>query len=206
MTAVNVYASVAEAKADTSPAITDSISDTVLEVALNAASRQIDGYCGRRFWQDGTVVARTYWADDTGCVVTDDISTTTGLIVKSDDGQDGTFATTLTISTNFILTPLNVAAMVPVHPYEGIQTVSGSAFALGDRPGVQVTAKFGWPAIPDDVHKACIIQGWQLAKSSSAPFGVLSFGDAGFMQMRSGLNPQAMILLEPYIRRIRPRQ
>lgn len=206
MALVNCYATLAETKADQSIASGDTISDTILDVAINAASRQIDGYTGRRFWVDGSVVARTYWADDEYNVVTDDIATTTGLIVKTDTGDDGQFATTLTITTAFILTPLNVSAMVPVHPYEGIQTVSGYSFAVSDRPGVQVTAKFGWPAVPDDVKKACIVQSWQLAKSSSAPFGVISFGDTGFMQMRSPMNPQAAALLEPYIRRVRPRQ
>jgi len=203
MTLTNCYCTVAEAKADQS--ISDTISDTVLDVAINAASRQIDGYCARRFWQDGTVVARTYFPDDNLTCVVDDISTTTGLVVKTDDSMDGTFATTLTITTGFILTPSNAAAMVPVHPYETVLAVSGFTFAVGDRPSVQVTAKFGWPAVPDDVKKACIIQSWQLAKSQAAPFGVLSFGDAGFMQLQRGMHPQAAILLEPYIRRNRPR-
>lgn len=203
MTLTNCYATLAETKAD--QAISDTINDTILDYAINAASRQIDGYTGRRFWQDGSVVARTYYADDASMVVTDDISTTTGLIVKTDSADDGTFATTLTITTAFVLGPLNVAAMVPVHPFETIQAVSGYTFMTGERPGVQVTAKFGWPAVPDDVRKACIIQSWQLAKSSSAPFGVISFGDTGFMQMRSPMNPQAAALLEPYVRRNRPR-
>lgn len=203
MALVNAYCTLAEAKADQS--ITDSISDTILDYAINAASRQIDGHTGRRFWQDGTVVNRTYWAEDSGWCVVDDISTTTGLVVKSDDDLDGVYETTLTITTDFILTPRNAALDVPVRPFECIQTVTGAKFAVGDRPGVQVSAKFGWPAVPDDVRKACIIQSWQLAKSSSAPFGVISFGDTGFMQMRAPMNPQAAALLEPYVRRMLPR-
>lgn len=203
MALTNCYATLAETKADQS--ISDSINDTILDYAINAASRQIDGFCGRRFWVDGSVVSRTYWAENTLEVVVGDISTTTGLVVKSDDDMDGTYETTLTITTDFILLPRNAALEVPVWPYEMVQTVSGSTFGVGDRPGVQVTAKFGWPAVPDDVRKACIIQSWQLAKSSSAPFGVINFGESGFMQMRSPMNPQAAALLEPYIRRIQPR-
>lgn len=204
MALVNCYATLAEAKADQS--IADTISDTILDYAINASSRQIDGYTGRWFWQDAQVVARTYFADDETTVVVDDISTATGLIVKTDWDGDGTYETTLTITSGFILLPLNVASRVPARPFESIRAVNGFTFPCGDTPGVQVTSKAAWPAVPDDVRKASIIQAWQLAKSSSAPFGVISFGDSGFMQMRSPMNPQAAALLEPYVRRNRPRQ
>ena len=200
-TLVNSYSTLAEAKTDIGIAVSDGISDEVFLVGLNAASRQIDKYCSRRFWQDATVATRTYFADDNYTTVTDDISTLTGLIVKVDTGGDGTYTTTLTIATDFIMLPPNALLEVPVRPYESIRAVDGE-FVQSNRPGVQVTAKFGWPAVPDDVHKAYIIQAVQLAKVSSAPFGVASFGDAGFMMLRSQMNPQAAALLEGYVRRV----
>jgi hypothetical protein len=63
--------------------------DSALEIAGNAAARMIDDHCGRRFWQDGTVQVRTYCPDEACEVDVDDISTTTGLIVKVDDDDDG---------------------------------------------------------------------------------------------------------------------
>jgi hypothetical protein len=174
-----------------------------LEVALNAASRQIDGFCGRRFWQDSAVVDRQFYADSYNeCMVPEGISTVTGLIVKTDDADTGAFGTTLTITTNFILLPTNAADEVPAFPYTCIRLVDSgiSAFPMSSsgRPGVQVTAKFGFPAIPDDVTKACLIQATQLFKSSDAVFGGLSF-DAGVFRVRETLNPMAAALLERYV-------
>lgn len=173
--------------------------DTRLEMAVSAASRQIDAYCGRFFYQDANLTARTYFADDyTECEV-DDISTTTGLVVKLDQDDDGTFETTIAITTNFILLPTNAAVEYPIRPYTCIRVADYGVTALprsgSGRPGVQVTAKFGWPAVPDDVEKACIIQAVQLYKSTDAVFGGLNF-DGSILRVRDTLNPMAASLLD----------
>ena len=197
----NGYTTLALLKAELGIPTATTTYDTKAEQAVEAASRQIDGHCGRRFWQDGSVVVREFYADNFQECFTDDISTTTGLIVKTDSNQDGTYATTLTISTNFIVLPTNAGDRSPVWPYEMLRIVDGtSAFTVEDfgRPGVQVTAKFGWPAVPTDIAKACLIQATQLFKASDAVFGGMSFGDGGFMRVRSDLTPMAVGLLAPY--------
>lgn len=201
MALTNAYATLEQLKAELSIAEADANYDTKLELAINAASRQIDGHCGRFFYQDTSVSTRSYFADDWECVSTDDISTTTGLVVKTDDNDDGTAETTLTITTNFILTPTNAAVSYPVEPYTGIRLVDSGVTAFpmsaSGRPGVYVTAKFGWPAVPDDVTKACLVQATQLFKSSDAVFGGLSF-EAGILRVRDTLNPMAQALLDRY--------
>jgi hypothetical protein len=142
-----------------------------LERAGNAAARQIDAHCGRRFWQDGTVVAREFYADSAYECCVDDISTTTGLIVKTDTAGDGTFATTLTIGTDFIVQPSNAADRTPVWPYtELVIPASSTSYfpECGRRPGVQVTAKFGWPAVPDDVAMAWLLRAGNLFDGNTA--------------------------------------
>ena len=199
MTITNGYAALDELSRELG--ITDSLSDAKLELAISATSRQIDSYCQRFFYQDTAVVARTYHPDDYLSLEVDDISTTTGLIVKVDSNDTGTFSTTLTITTNYILTPTNAADEWPVRPYTGIRIVDTglSAFPMysSGRPSVEVTAKFGWPAVPEDVQKACLIQAAQLFKSSDALFGGLSF-DTGVFRVRGSLNPMAEALLERY--------
>lgn len=175
---------------------------TRVEAAVTAASRQIDDYVGRRFWQDTNVVTREFYADDhcelvssAGAVM--DISTATGLIVKIDSGLNGAYATTLTIATHFVLTPPNAGD--DGTPYTGIRLVDGVyTFPMGDRPGVQVTAKFGFAAVPAAVAQACLIQAVLLYKATDAAMGGLSFGDGAFMRVRAGLNPVAQSLVEPY--------
>ena len=199
MAIVNGYATLAQIKADIG--ITGSTDDTRLELAVAAASRQIDGHCGRRFWQDGSVVTREFYADNAFEVYVDDISTTTGLIVKIDDADSGAFGTTLTITTQFVLLPPNAPDRVPVWPYTAVRVVDGTSLprSSSGRPGVQITAKFGWPAVPDDVTRACLVQAIQLFKAGDAVFGGIQVGLDGFvLRVRSSLNPIAEALLEPY--------
>lgn len=202
MTATNPYCDRDDLKVDLSIRTVDH--DARLDAAIAAASRQIDGYTGQRFWQDGSVVAREFFAEDYQTVRVDEgISTVTGLIVKTDDNDDGTFETTHTIATEFILWPPNAADEVPVRPYRAVRLVDGDAFPMSasGRPGVQITAKFGWPAVPDDVTKACLIQASQLFKASDAVFGAVQVGVDGYaLRVRQSLNPMAMALLEPYVR------
>jgi hypothetical protein len=176
--------------------------DSQIEQAIETASRQIDDYCGRRFWQDSTVSTREFYCDDSTELVSQagavlDISTTTGLIVKLDTGDNGGFATTVTISTQFVLTPPNAAD--DGEPYTGIRLVDGDAFPRSSsRPGCQITAKFGWPSVPEPIAHACLIQSVLLFKATDAAMGGLSFGDGAFMRVRGGLNPIAQDLVDRY--------
>lgn len=199
MTLVNCYATLAQVKAELG--ITTSTHDSTLDVSINAASRQIDGWCGWRFWQDASVVDRQFRADNPRYVcIPEGISTTTGLVVKIDEDGDGTFETTLTISTDFILEPLNAADMVPVWPFTEILLADNYYFPRlsNGRPGVQVTAKFGWPAVPDDVTKACLIQAAQLFKAKDTAFDVADFGQEGPIRVGQPMNKLARGLLAPY--------
>jgi hypothetical protein len=204
MAITNGYADLDSFKAQMRIKVNDLEDDARLEAAIAAASRQIDGHTGRRFWQDATVVDRQFYADNARMCYVDDISTTSGLIVKVDDDDDGVFETTLTVTSNYILLPLNAADMVPVHPFTEIALVdSNGAVSLpvhgSGRPGVQITARWGWPAIPDDVTKACLVQAGMLFKADDASLGAVQFADAGVaLRMQNRLHPIAEALLEPY--------
>ena len=201
MTLTNAYATMAALKAELNIGQADTSYDVKLEAALNSASRQIDRHCGRRFWQDPATVQREYYADSPYDVQTDDISTTSGLVVRVDTGDDGTYATTLTITTQFILLPRN--ADHDGLPWNSIRLVDADTTTFpiwtSGRPSVRVTAKFGYATVPDDVNKACLIQATQLFKASDAVFGGLSF-DAGILRVRETLNPMAAALVEYYVK------
>ena len=201
MTVTNAYATLEELMLVLG--VRDTVDDTKATIALNGASRQIDAHCGRRFWQDSTVKVRTFRADDSTCCTVDDISTTTGLIVKIDDGYTGAFATTLTLTTHYVLEPLNAAAETPVWPYTEIVIVDGTGgyFPTSARPGVQVTAKFGWPAVPDDVKEACLIQAHMLFKAGDAALGGVQLGVDGNAFSVGEMHRTARGLLERYVRR-----
>ena len=115
--------------------IEDTDDDTELSIAITAASRQIDAHCGRKFSQDTSVVAREFYAESPlevdlleqpteGPQV--EISTLTGLIVKTDEGDDGTFGTTLTINTDFLVTQIldaNRIRCVPTHEQHNLEVL-----------------------------------------------------------------------------------
>ena len=73
----------------------DSVDDDLLDNAINGASRQIDAFCGRKFYADDNATYREYFTRDYYRLYVDDISTTTGLVIKYDDNDDGTYETTV---------------------------------------------------------------------------------------------------------------
>lgn len=140
--------------------------------AILAASRQIDDYCGRYFYQDAAVSAKVFKPNQVDLLWTPDISTTTGLIVKTDDDGDGVYETTWTLDTDFIMEPFErmngrpyerIAALetkqFPVAGLNVITPVSSSMLQTtrSRRPRVQVTARWGWPAIPSEVIQGAVI-------------------------------------------------
>ncbi len=193
------YCTLAELKADLG--ITDTADDDKINAAIAAASRQIDRYCGQRFYVDADVSDRVFWADGGDLELDAGISTLTGLVVKADYDGDGVYETTLTANTDFLVLPSNAADLIPVQPYTSLRFGLPSGMAAPRSygyPGVQITAKWGWPAVPDDVCKAACLQAAQLFKAKDAVFGVAAFGEFGPLRVRSAMNPIAEGLLSPY--------
>lgn len=176
----------------------------LLENAINAASRAIDRFCGRKFWQEATTSARTYRPGDPLTAIVDDISSTTGLVIKTDTTGDGTWATTWD-SGDYQLEPLNsdvVASGSTVTPYAWwrIVAIDEKSFITGGlRASLQVTARFGWSAVPDDVTEAAILKAVALFRRKDAPFGVAGIGDFGPVRI-TRRDPDVTELLTPYVR------
>lgn len=200
MSLTNCYCTVADLDAalPDQPTATDV---TLKERAISAACRRIDAYTGgRQFWQDASPTTRYYYPDNPHLCYIDDLSTTTGLVVKSDIGLDGTWAVTLTINTDFFVAPENAATDYPVAPYTELRTMPFSVqwFWMSAKPTVSVTGKFGWPAIPDDIVQAAVIQSQMLYMTRQSTFGDVSFAGGGGMRLRRGLHPAAADLLDHY--------
>jgi hypothetical protein len=179
--------------------INDATKNTLLEASVEAASRQIDRYCSRHFWQESTVTARVYASNKLETILVDDISTTTGLIVKTDEDGDGTFENTWA-STDYQLEPLNNLSRTPVLAAYRLTAIGDYYFPVSQEALVQVTAKWGWPAVPTDIQTAALIQSIMLFKALDAPFGVAGSADVGELRIQALLHPTARALAEAYKR------
>jgi hypothetical protein len=169
--------------------ISDSTDNDLLENLVESASRSIDRIANRRFYLDATASARLYRAYSNIFVYVDDIGTTSNLVVAVDENGNGTYSKTLTLNTDYILDPLTSQSLN--RPFTQLTMVSNTETwpifpgltSNGLRPGVQVTARWGWPSVPDDLNMACLILTADLYKRKDAPGGILGLGDLGVVRM-----------------------
>ena len=177
--------------------ITVSTDDAFLNLAIDSAEQSIDDLCGRKFSVDGSVSARTYRAQPY-LAVTDDISTLTGLVVKTDTSGDGTFDTTWA-STDIQAEPLN--NLTKGRSVNNLRAVGSYTFPVyGDgRAAVEVTAKWGWPAVPDSIKQATLMLASRLYSRKASPMGVIGVGDFGPVRV-SRSDPDIAHLLMDYRR------
>jgi len=181
---------------------TSALSTELLERAINTSSQAIREYCGRKFWLDASVTARYYTTDLTGLAWVDDIGTTTGLLVDTDTSSDGSWATSWTINTDFVLHPRNAAAAAnTAYAYTRIKAIGTKAFMTSTlRDTLRVTAKFGWSEVPVDITEACLLKASSLFERRKSPLGMAS-GISEFGVVRiSRSDPDVIALLQPYIR------
>lgn len=149
------YLSVAQLKAAVEPPNTLSTSDdtALYQRAISAASRLIDEWAGRHFWQTATPEARTFTASTGEWTDVDDFHDITGMVLKTDATFDGSFDTTWTVDVDFVGWPF---VRVNGWPYTKLLAVGTKRFPVGARrPGVQGTTTWGWGAFPAPVVQAC---------------------------------------------------
>lgn len=194
MAITNGYCTLAELKA--ALRITDSTDDTLLENAIESASRRIDGYTGRFFYVTSQTAVPMYPYNEYLIIFGRDVSSTS-VTIKIDSAGDGTYATTLTQGTDYVLQPRNVPIFT--RPYESARMVGGKTFPLLTTPSfetVQVTAAWGWASVPDDINQATILLAMRQFARLNASLGVVGFADMA-ITVRA-VDPDVRDLLAPY--------
>lgn len=197
MSLVNAYCSLAEVKASLRIPSADTVDDALLTTAINAASRQIDGICERRFYSE--TATRVFVPDSSILVDTDDIVSITTLKTNSGNG----FTTTIPAS-EYQLEPLNGIAGGISQPFTRIRAIGAFLFPVYqqrsvnlDEASVQVVGVFGWSAIPDAVKQAAILVAIRTFKRLDSPFGIAGFGDVGIIRV-GRTDPDVEALLMPF--------
>lgn len=198
MAITNGYCTLAEVKAALKIDSGDTSVDALLERSVEVASRRIDGDTSRRFYADAAATARIYAAERNEVLFVDDISSTTGLVIKTDNNADGTYETTLAVGVDLQLEPLNSLAQgEPVfilRAFGGLFPVSAYKRAL-----VEVTAKWGWPSVPHAIREASCLLAERQFRRLDSPLGVVGFGDLGAISVRR-TDPDIADTIEPFKR------
>jgi hypothetical protein len=192
MAITNGYATLAEVKA--SLRITDAIDDSLLETAIESASRMIDGFTARTFSNAGTAVRHYAATDALNLIIDDAISISE---VASTDEIGDTY--TVWKTTDFQLEPLNSRSDGLYMPYTGIRAVNDYTWPVVDQQALcRITGVWGWASVPTAIRQATVIQSSRLFKRLDSPLGIAGFGDMGAIRVNRYLDSDVEQLAMPY--------
>lgn len=186
------YATLTQLKAALRVPSSDTVDDSTLQLALDAASEAIIVQCGRTF---GTVTAdsdRVYAAGKTDVVEVDDVYSITA-VYFSENGS------TWNVTTNYQAEPLNGSSDGIAFPTTRLRATNASTWPV--REGLQtvkVTGRHAFGYIPTSVKQAEIMQAIRWFKRPDAPFGI-TFGEMGGLRV-TRVDPDIAAMLMPYTR------
>lgn len=180
--------------------ITDDIDDPLLELAIEAASREIDGYCERVFYSQGTAT-KLYRAEDSFRVLIDDL-TQLDTLETSSDGRS--FQITWD-ETDYQLEPVNSTRGGTPWPFTSVSAVGRYLFPIWHprhpdsyEATVRITGVWGWPSVPTAVRQAAVLLAIRQFKRYDSPLGIAGgFGDMGAMRVVK-VDPDVEALIQPF--------
>ncbi|WP_329615655.1 phage gp6-like head-tail connector protein [Streptomyces brevispora] len=171
----------------------DTSRDALLDGALAASSRGIDRATGRRFWLDDTATVRTFTlAGRVMCgaggerLLLDDMGDAPS-VVETGSGASWT------ARTDYDTAPDN--AIVRGRPITALLLASGR---WGAGPRARVTARWGWPTVPDEITEATLLQAARLYRRKDSPEGVTGSAEWGVVRL-SRRDPDVWALIEHFV-------
>ena len=181
--------------------IDDSEDDTYLGGILEAVSRSVDDYTGRRFYVNSSDETRVY----TVCFASifecpDDVISLTSL--KTDTTNDGTFDRTWA-AADYELWPWNSAT--DSKPYTELRVAedsSSNSYTFETAPrGLQLVGKFGyWTSTPPVIKEATIREAKLWYLEGEAPTGMQNEELGTSTAADSPLSPGVKRMLAPFVR------
>jgi hypothetical protein len=186
------YATLAQLRA--SLRLADSVDDTLLKLALDAANEAIDAYCGRTFDTATIDTTRYYAAVKFDYVEVDDLQS----ITEVSTSKDGS---TWEVTVDYQREPLNQWTDGMTWPTTRLRTVNNTSWStLGGVQTLKITGKFGFGSTPSSIVQATILQSSRIFARLSSPLGVAGFDAIGAVTVRAGLDVDVQQLLSPYRR------
>lgn len=195
------YATLAQFKARMNR--TDDRDDTTMTAILAAASRHVDGLTNRVFTQ--AAGTRTFAAELTTMCEIDDAVTITAIATDLDG--NGTYETAW-VATDYSLVPNNASALGVPYTRVNVRPMGRWLFPVfrasntvpPNQHGVQITATWGWPSVPEEITEATLLLAIRLFKRIDAPFGIAGNADLGQMTMIPRTDPDVTALVGPFVR------
>lgn len=197
MAITNGYCTLNELKASLRIPVSDTIDDDLLELAVEAASRDIDQASERIFYSLSDT--RIFIPRDSSNTAIDDLVSVTS--IKTSTSADGAFDVTWT-SSDYQLMPLNGVAGGMTVPYDLIYAVGDYSFPQsGQEATVEVVGTWGFSSVPVAIKQATVLLSARIFKRNDSPGGVMGFGDLGIIRV-GRMDPDIDKLIQPY-RKIR---
>lgn len=171
--------------------------DAAITQALDAASRQIEQFCGRQFNKQSFATPREFEVTNARSLSVDDFWTTDLLDIEFTSNPDVIQGEHF--SDYYAPFPRNgIVDGSPGWPYYGIDFMSVRRVFLRGQY-LTVTAKWGWPSVPATVKQATLIVANQLLRLADAPLGVTGMeGQFGGM-IRVRDIPQVASMLNRFV-------
>lgn len=170
--------------------ITDTADDSQAQIAIQAVTQAINGWCGRHF--NRITETRTYQPHNIWLLEIDDLVSVTAFAMDLDG--DGVFETSMVQNVDYQLRYGNnlYNGMVTgiQRPYRQAQIIqTGRWFPFTwpythlDR--IQIQGTWGWPAVPPPVTQAAFLMASEYFKLKDAPFGTSGGTEFGVGMIRS---------------------
>lgn len=165
--------------------ITDGEDDDALTAALIRASRAIERKTGRRFDSDSVASVRTFdpagrvlnRSDGTYALLVDDIAAVDDIAVTG--------------FSNLTYGPSN--AIARGRPIETISSATWWGWSA-----LSITARWGWPAVPDEIAQATLLLANRRFMRRDSPEGIAGSGQDGPIRV-SRFDPDIEDLVEPFV-------
>jgi hypothetical protein len=182
------YATTAELKGRLNIPLSNDDYDAELDDALNSASREIERFTNRQFNKVTVATEREFEPFEPDYVWVTDFYSSTGLVIKTDENNDGVFEHTWTTADYELYPRNNQEFGVSGFPYYKIFPANGAYFpkaCRGERRGtLQVKALWGWEDVPYQVKQAALALAARNFQMKDAPLGLA--GSNEFGQVRVG--------------------
>jgi hypothetical protein len=176
---------------------TTTASDETIEIIVEAVSRLIDNKTARFFYN--ATQTRYYTADEGDYLFVDDISSSSGLTIYTDEDGDGVYENTWA-STDYNLVSYN--SSLDGWPFQVIETTPEGNYSFPrTKKGVKIIGPFGWAATPKTITLACLLQSNREYRRFDTPLGQAGASAVGVINLSiPALDPDVEKLICPYVR------